>query len=364
MRRAAVRLLTQLGQRSAVCGRASGGSWPAAVAKNGAELAVCRAAPACWGTASPAIRCFASRSDGGDGSSRAEGVGNDGEQLARASGSGAHDHSSDDAVTDTEAALRSDDVSDSEGEGSDDEGEFESYDENWQAADASSQDAVEQIEPESSPEVAYLEGLSRAKQIQYLDNFLKVHRDADREEDELQQQGYVGPPFEMTIVDINRSCKVTKAGGVFSFRAMVLVGNKAGVIGYGTGKAAEVQAAVQKANRAALRNLFFIELFDNHTIFHETQKTYGRTKVRLLPSKQGSGIKANHVIDNICRLVGIKNLSAKVVGSHHPHNTVKAVIHGLDEIESPEWVAEKRAVYMLNAPTKYNPMAGLRRMFL
>lgn len=149
------------------------------------------------------------------------------------------------------------------------------------------------------------------------------------------------PGFTMKVVDVNRTCKVTKGGGILNFTALVICGNGDGVAGYGKGKSAEVSAAVDKAYARALRNLHYFERFDGHTIFHEKHSKYGQTKVYLWPALTGAGMRASHTVGGILRLAGFKNVKSKVVGSRHPHNTVKAVFQALSEIETPEEAAER-----------------------
>lgn len=147
--------------------------------------------------------------------------------------------------------------------------------------------------------------------------------------------------FTMKVVDVNRTCKVTKGGGIMNFTALVICGNGDGVAGYGKGKSADVSAAVDKAYARALRNLHYFERFDGHTIFHEKHSKYGQTKIYLWPALSGTGMRASHTVGGILRLAGFKNVKSKVVGSRHPHNTVKAVFQALSEIETPEEKAER-----------------------
>ena len=143
------------------------------------------------------------------------------------------------------------------------------------------------------------------------------------------------------VIDVNRTTKVTKGGDLTNYTAMVVVGNGDGVIGFGSGKASEVGAAIDKAYRKASVSLVYVKRFEEHTIFHEVKGKYCKTICKMLPAPSGSGIVANDTVEAICTLAGIKNIKAKVHGSHHPHNTVRAVFAALEAVESPEDVARR-----------------------
>ena len=143
------------------------------------------------------------------------------------------------------------------------------------------------------------------------------------------------------VIDVNRTTKVTKGGDLTNYTAMVVVGNGDGVIGFGAGKASEVGAAIDKAYRKASVSLVYVKRFEEHTIFHEVKGKYCKTICKMLPAPSGSGIVANDTVEAICTLAGIKNIKAKVHGSHHPHNTVRAVFAALEAVESPEDVTRR-----------------------
>ena len=146
------------------------------------------------------------------------------------------------------------------------------------------------------------------------------------------------------VIDVNRTTKVTKGGDLTNYTATVVVGNGDGVIGYGHGKAAEVGPAIDKAYRKAARSLTYVKRFDGHTIYHDVKGKFCKTLCVMLPAPSGNGIIANDTVEAICQLAGIKNIKAKIHGSHHPMNTVRAVFDALSQVESPEDVAERRGV--------------------
>lgn len=99
--------------------------------------------------------------------------------------------------------------------------------------------------------------------------------------------------LEMHVVNINRTIKVTKSGSLQRFTALVVVGNGQGAVGWATGKAPEVPAAVDKAYTRAARHLFFFPRFQGHTIFHSTRAKFGASHVTMDPLPSGQGLKAN-----------------------------------------------------------------------
>jgi len=176
----------------------------------------------------------------------------------------------------------------------------------------------------------------------FLDNLLKVEPYApsqDRQENALP----------MRIINVNRTCKVTKGGGNFRFAALVVVGNKKGGAGFGSGKGNEVPVAIDKAYAKAVKNLYQFDLYRSHTIYRKSDASFCKTKAVLMPAPLGTGIVANETIACICELAGIKDLRAKIVGSHHPHNTVKAVFKALENIEPPEVVARRRGLVAIES---------------
>ena len=164
------------------------------------------------------------------------------------------------------------------------------------------------------------------------------------EDEENQEREALVKSLQQKVIDVNRTCKVTKGGGLMNFTAMVVVGNGRGVVGFATGKANEVGPAIEKATKKAARSLTFVERFENHTIFHELRGKCGKTRVKMMPSPSGSGRRCNDIIDAICELAGIRDLKAKVTGSHHPHNTVRAVFEAFERMQTPAAVAARRGM--------------------
>ena len=145
------------------------------------------------------------------------------------------------------------------------------------------------------------------------------------------------------LVAINRVTKVTKGGRAFSFAAIVVVGNENGVIGWGLGKANEVQAAIAKGVEAAKTNLIRVPVHKG-TIPHEQAAKFGGSRIYLRPASEGTGVKAGGAMRAVLESVGITDVLAKSKGSSNPHNLVKATIAALAELRSPAQVAQNRGV--------------------
>ena len=145
------------------------------------------------------------------------------------------------------------------------------------------------------------------------------------------------------LVAINHVTKVTKGGRTFTFAAIVVVGNEDGIIGWGLGKANEVQAAIAKGVEAAKKNLIRVPVHKG-TIPHEQAAHFGGSEVLLKPASHGTGVKAGGAMRAVLESVGITDVLAKSKGSSNPHNLVKATIAALGELRSPAQVAQNRGI--------------------
>ena len=147
------------------------------------------------------------------------------------------------------------------------------------------------------------------------------------------------------LVAINRVTKVTKGGRTFTFAAIVVVGNEDGIIGWGLGKANEVQAAIAKGVEAAKKNLIRVPVHKG-TIPHEQAAHFGGSEVLLKPASHGTGVKAGGAMRAVLESVGITDVLAKSKGSSNPHNLVKATIAALCELRDAHSVAQLRGISM------------------
>ncbi len=149
--------------------------------------------------------------------------------------------------------------------------------------------------------------------------------------------------FEERVVAINRVTKVVKGGRRFRFAALVVIGNKQGQVGFGTGKAAEVPDAIKKAVEQARTNMIEVPIV-NSTIPHQVTGQYGAGKVFLKPASEGTGIIARGAVRAVFELAGVNDILSKSLGSSTPINMVRATFAGLQELRTPEKVAALRGV--------------------
>ena len=146
------------------------------------------------------------------------------------------------------------------------------------------------------------------------------------------------------VVSINRVTKVVKGGKNMSFSALVVIGDaNAKVVGYGTGKAKEVPSAIKKGIEAAKKNLRRVNTLE-HTILHPVIGKFGTGQVLLKPARTGTGVIAGGPVRAVIEAVGIPNVLTKSLGSHNPHNVVKATINALEQLRDKAEVAEMRGL--------------------
>ena len=146
------------------------------------------------------------------------------------------------------------------------------------------------------------------------------------------------------LLKINRSAAVVKGGRRFSFSALCVAGNRAGVVGHGFGKARQVPAAIETANKDARKHLMRVPLNSDGTIPHEVTGDFCGSTIRLIPASAGTGIIAGASVRAVCEMAGVKNILTKAYGSTNPINLIKATFHGLALLRTLQQVEALRGV--------------------
>jgi len=146
------------------------------------------------------------------------------------------------------------------------------------------------------------------------------------------------------VVKIGRVTKVVKGGRRFRFSALVVIGDKKGRVGFGTGKANEVPDAIKKGVEEAKKNIIDVRIINNSTIPHPITGRYGAGEVRLIPASEGTGVIAGGSIRIVLELAGINDILTKCIGSRTPINMVRATFEGLKNLKTVNEVAKLREV--------------------
>ena len=159
-----------------------------------------------------------------------------------------------------------------------------------------------------------------------------------------QQQQYddqSGAELREKLITVNRVSKTVKGGKQFAFTALTVVGDGAGRVGFGYGKAREVPAAIAKAMEQARKNMVNVPL-KGLTLQHEIWGIHGATKVFMRPASDGTGVIAGGAMRAVFEVAGVQNVLAKSFGSRNPINMVRATLDGLKNMSLPSDIAAKR----------------------
>jgi small subunit ribosomal protein S5 len=149
--------------------------------------------------------------------------------------------------------------------------------------------------------------------------------------------------LEERVVQINRVAKVVKGGRRFSFSAVIVVGDGAGHVGVGLGKAGEVPEAIRKGVEDAKKNLIRIPMVGT-TIPHEVRQVYAASRVMLKPASQGTGVIAGGAVRAVVEAAGIRDILAKTLGSTNPVNVTRATVEALRGLHSADELSARRGV--------------------
>jgi small subunit ribosomal protein S5 len=156
------------------------------------------------------------------------------------------------------------------------------------------------------------------------------------------QQPEVQSDIEERLVSIRRVAKVVKGGRRFGFSALVIAGDGKGRVGYGTGKAAEVLIAKNKAAQAAKKSFVRVPLREGRTVHHDIVGKFGSAKVILRAAPSGTGIIAGGALRAVFECLGVQDVVVKSVGTSNPNNMVLACFNAFENITSPKEIADKR----------------------
>jgi small subunit ribosomal protein S5 len=143
------------------------------------------------------------------------------------------------------------------------------------------------------------------------------------------------------LVAVNRTAKVVKGGRQFGFTALTVVGDGAGRVGFGFGKAREVPVAISKAMAQARKNLVNVSL-SNDTLHYAVKGEHGATRIFMQPASSGTGVIAGGGMRAVLECAGVRNVLAKSYGSRNPINVVRATVNALAKVRSPDDIAAKR----------------------
>lgn len=158
-----------------------------------------------------------------------------------------------------------------------------------------------------------------------------------------EKKNKISDEFTYITLSCGKVVKVIKGGRRMRFLALVVAGNKKGIVGFGTGKDEEAQGAVDKAKRAAIKNVIKIPIIKG-TISHEVYGEYNSSKIAFFPANSGTGVKVGGSARVICELAGIENIMSKYFRRNSKHNGLMAAFNALEKLRSPISIAKDRGV--------------------
>jgi len=184
--------------------------------------------------------------------------------------------------------------------------------------------------------------IEKVEEVKATEKVEKTERKPRKSNDKRQPRQRQQKLYEEEVISIGRVTKVTKGGRHFRFSAVVVVGDRKGKVGLGTGKSNEVPDAIKKASQAAAKNVVKVSIVEDRTIPHEATGVCGASKVMLKPAAKGTGVKAGGPVRAVLEMAGVKDILSKSLGSSTKVNMATATLEALKSQRTIEEVARLR----------------------
>lgn len=184
--------------------------------------------------------------------------------------------------------------------------------------------------------------IEKVEEVKSTQKVEKTERKPRKSNDKRQPRQRQQKLYEEEVISIGRVTKVTKGGRHFRFSAVVVVGDRKGKVGLGTGKSNEVPDAIKKASQAAAKNMVKVSIVEDRTIPHEATGVCGASKVMLKPAAKGTGVKAGGPVRSVLEMAGVKDILSKSLGSSTKVNMAYATLEALKSQRTIEEVARLR----------------------
>ena len=184
--------------------------------------------------------------------------------------------------------------------------------------------------------------IKKVEEVKSTEKVEKTERKPRQPKEKRQPRQRQPKLYEEEVISIGRVTKVTKGGRHFRFSAVVVVGDRKGKVGLGTGKSNEVPDAIKKASQAAIKNIVKVSIVEDRTIPHEATGVCGASKVMLKPAAKGTGVKAGGPVRAVLELAGVKDILSKSLGSNTKINMAFATLEALKAQKTAEEVAALR----------------------
>ena len=184
--------------------------------------------------------------------------------------------------------------------------------------------------------------IEKVEEVKATEKVEKTERKPRQSKEKRQPRQRQPKLYEEEVISIGRVTKVTKGGRHFRFSAVVVVGDRKGKVGLGTGKSNEVPDAIKKASQAAIKNIVKVSIVEDRTIPHEATGVCGASKVMLKPAAKGTGVKAGGPVRAVLEMAGIKDILSKSLGSSTKVNMAYATLEALKSQRTIEEVARLR----------------------